>query len=205
MSHNTRSSYPFDLIRCDIWGPYGHPTYDGKIHFLTVVDDCSRFTWIYLLKNKSEATIQIQNFFAYVQTQFNKTIKCLRSDNAKELALTSFLQEHGTIHQFSCPYRPQQNSVVERKHQYLLNEARALMFQGNLLTKFWGDSVCTAAHLINRIPTPLLDDKSPFEVLHTTTPSYSHLRVFGCLAYAATIPHLRNKFSPRSSPCVFLG
>lgn len=82
---------PFDLIHCDVWGLFSQSTYDGKVYFLTIVDDNSRFTWLYLLTTKSEATIRIKQFFALVKTQFNKTIKCMRSDNAKELALVDFL------------------------------------------------------------------------------------------------------------------
>lgn len=70
------------------------------------------------------------------------------------------------------------------------------MFQGNLPTGFWGDSVCTAAHLIKRTPTHLHDDKSPYEILHNIQPSYDHLRVFGCLAYAMQPLYLT--FEPNS-------
>ncbi|GJV60549.1 cysteine-rich receptor-like protein kinase 8 [Tanacetum coccineum] len=43
----------FDLIHIDIWGPYKVPT-NGKFrYFLTIVDDCSRGTWVYLLEQKS--------------------------------------------------------------------------------------------------------------------------------------------------------
>ena len=90
-SVNHVSAQPFDLIHCDIWGPYKHSTYANYRYFLTIVDDCSRFTWIFLLKHKSEALTVIMNFFAMVKTQFVASIKCLRSDNAHELALTDFL------------------------------------------------------------------------------------------------------------------
>lgn len=60
--------------------------------------------------------------------------------------MTQFLQDKGTLHHLLCPYRHEQNFVVERKHRNLLNVARALMFQGNLPIKFWGDDVCIAAH-----------------------------------------------------------
>lgn len=77
------------------------------MHFLTIFDDFSRFTWIYLLSNKYDASIKIQQFFCLIKTRFGKVIKALRSDNATELVMTQFLQEQGTIHQYVCPYRPE--------------------------------------------------------------------------------------------------
>ena len=55
ISNNNLSSSPFDLLHVDIWGPYHVPTVEGFKYFLTLVDDCSRTTWVYLMKLKSEA------------------------------------------------------------------------------------------------------------------------------------------------------
>ncbi|MCH83592.1 LTR retrotransposon like protein, partial [Trifolium medium] len=159
---------------------------------------------LYLLEATHGLT-QVTNKPFCSKTQFHTTIKALRSDNAKELALTDFLKERGILHQFACPYRPQQNSVVERKHQHLLNVARAIRFQAAIPLKYWGYCIATAAHLINRTPSANLDNLTPYELLYKEQPDFSRLKTFGCLCYVATIPSLRTKFCPRVVPCIFMG
>jgi len=62
--------------------------------------------------------------------------------------------------------------------------------------------VLTATDLINRLPTPILDNKSPFEIRFGKTASYAHLRVFGCLAFAYNLHKTTGKFKSRGVPCV---
>ncbi|GAB2291669.1 hypothetical protein Dimus_038168 [Dionaea muscipula] len=204
----SRAPSIFALIHCDVWGPYAVSTIHGYHFFLTIVDDHSRAVWLYLLKHKYEVSSILEHFFAMVSTQFQASVQVVRSDNGTEFcnsACTTLFSQRGIIHQTSCVDTPQQNGRVERKHRYILEMARALRFQSNLPLRFWGDCVLTAAFIINRLPTLLLQNKTPYEVLFHSPPSYLHLRVFECLCFASTLPTHRSKFHPRADPCVFLG
>lgn len=109
------------------------------------------------------------------------------------------------MHQFSCVERPQQNSIVERKHQHLLNVAQALYFQSKLPIIYWSECILHATFLINRTPCKLLGKFSPYEKLHEMKPDYSKLKSFGCLAFVSTLNSQRTKFVPRAKICVFVG
>lgn len=104
-----KTTKPFQLIYLDVWGPYKHTTYDGCSYFLTIVDDYTRATWVYLMKEKNQSISFIQHFYAYVETHFQCQIQTIRSDNARELcegdALKFFLTK-GIHHQKSCVDTP---------------------------------------------------------------------------------------------------
>lgn len=80
-----------------------------------------------------------------------------------------------------------------------------MRFHAHLPIKFWGDCLLTATYIINRLPNSILQFKTPYEQLLGHPPSYNHLKVLGCLCFASTPSHNRDKFSARAQKCIFIG
>ena len=88
----------FDLIHSDVWGPSPISTPGGSRYFVIFVDDFSRYTWIYLFKNRFELYQIYCDFTKMIETQFSKLIKIFISDNAQEYKAHEFTS---ILHQFS--------------------------------------------------------------------------------------------------------
>ncbi|XP_075085122.1 uncharacterized protein LOC107763294 [Nicotiana tabacum] len=164
----------FDLIHLDVWGPYNCATFDGNRYFLTVVDDFTRMTWVFfLLKLKYDVCVVLTQLIVLIQTQFNKVVKAVKSDNGSEFVnstCTTLFQKYGIIHQRTCVYTPRQHRIAERKHMHILEVTRALRFRAHIPIKYWGHCVLAAVYLINRMPSFVIHGLSPFEVLEDIFP-----------------------------------
>ncbi|XP_075087880.1 uncharacterized protein LOC142169851 [Nicotiana tabacum] len=156
----------------------------------------------------SDVSTILKEFLLLVQTHFNTSIKVFRSDNGIEF-FNSFYKalfsNAGIIHQSSYVHTPPQNRVVERKHKHILEVTRALRFQAGLPLRFWGICIFNVVYLINRIPSPVLGNKSPFEIFFGRQPNLAHLRFIGSLCYATITGAIGDKFGPRAEAAVHMG
>lgn len=105
----------------------------------------------------------------------------------------------------SCPYIPAQNGRAERKHRHITEMGLALLFHCYAPMHLWVEAFCTAVYTINRLPTLIISNKSPFKMLYGRPPSYETFHVFGCRVYPCLCDYTQHKFKPRSLPCIFLG
>ena len=88
-----------------MWGPCPILSPTRFHYFITFVDDYSRTTWLYLMKNRSELFSHCRAFCTEIKTQFHTSVQNLRSDNAKEYMseqFPSFMLQNGILHQTSC-------------------------------------------------------------------------------------------------------
>ena len=155
----TSNQSPFDLVHCDIWEPARDVSVSGFRYYIVFVDDFSRVSWVYLLKDKQHVFEVIKKYFAEIMNQFSILSKVFRIDNALEFLQTN-LQEYcsskGILHQTSCAYTSQQNGVAKRKHRHILDVTRSIMVEEQVPKYLWFDVVLTVVYLINRMPsTPI--------------------------------------------------
>ena len=204
---NNKSIMPFDLIHSDLWtSPV--PSMSGIKYYVLFLDDFSHYLWVYPLRRKSEVFSKFLHFHSYVKNQFKTTIKALQCDNGGEYNNKQFLQffsEQGIVFRFSCPHTSQQNGKAERMIRTINNAIRCLLFQAKMSPTFWAEALHAAAHILNILPSSAIDHKSPHLLLFGNTPTYTHLRVFGCLCFPNVNYSNLSKLSPRSTPCLFLG
>ena len=104
-----------------------------------------------------------------------------------------------------CPHTHKQNGKVERKHRHVVETGLTLLAQASLHLKYWWHVFTSAVFLINCLPTPILNNISPFEVLYKRKPYYSQFRAFGCTCFPHRRPYNRHKLMYKSDKCVFLG
>ena len=161
-----------------------------------------------MLKSKDEAVEAFVKFKAQVENNCNDKIKVLRSDRAGEFLNGIFQRicdQAGIKRQFTAPYTPQQNGVVERKNRTVMVITRALMKSMKIPGRFWAEAVRHAVYLLNRLPTKAMGYRTPYEAWNGKRPHLGHLRIFGCKGHVKTVkPHLK-KLEDRSVPMVYFG
>ena len=180
----------------------------GSRYFLLFTDDYSRMSWVYFLKFKSEVFENFKRFKALVEKQSGRSIVALRSDRGGEFTsneFATFCEKNGIHRELTAPYTPEQNGVAERKNRTVVEMARSMMNVVGLPKKFWAEAVATAVYILNISPTKAVLNQTPYEAWKGRKPRVSHLKIFGCIAYALDNSHSRRKLDVKSKKCIFVG
>ena len=203
---NTKS--PLHLLHMDLCGPMRIQSINGKKYVLVIVDDFSRYTWVFFLRSKDETPEQIINFLKVTQVNLQLPVRIIRSDNGTEFknkTLDSYLISVGINHQFSATRTPQQNGVVERRNRTLVEAARTMLSHAKLPMFLWAEAVSTACFTQNRSIIHKRFNKTPYEIINNRKPNVKFLHVFGCLCYVLNDRDNLGKFANKGDAAVFIG
>ncbi|WVZ76886.1 hypothetical protein U9M48_024808 [Paspalum notatum var. saurae] len=183
------TTYPGELLHMDTVGPARVASVGGKWYVLVVVDDFSHFSWVFFMEFKDEAFGFVRDLVLRLRNESHKAMRAIRSDNGGEFRnsrFENFCRDLGLEHQFSSPYTPPQNGVVERKNRTLVEMARTMLDEHRTPRHFWAEA-------------------TSYELRFGRQPSIKDLRPFGCRCFVLKKAGHMDKVKSRCLDGIFLG
>ncbi|GJX13080.1 putative ribonuclease H-like domain-containing protein, partial [Tanacetum coccineum] len=201
-------SQPLQLLHMDLFGPTYVRSINHKTYCLVIIDDFSRFSWVFFLKTKDETSGILKDFIRKIENQLNQNVKTIRCDNGTEFKnryIIKFCGSKGIKREYSNTRTPQQNGVAERKNMTLIEAARTMLADLFLPNTFWAEAFSTACYVLNRVLVTKPQNKTPYELITGKIPIISYIRPFGChVTILNTIDHL-GKFEEKSDEGFLVG
>jgi hypothetical protein len=188
---------PLELLHLDLFRPSTYETLGGRRYGLVIMDDYSRYTWVFLLKSMDETHKFFTKFAKQAECTFEEVIKTIRTDNGSEFknyAMEDFMGEEGIKHEFSAPYTPQQNGVVESKNRTIIEMARTMLDEFKSPHNFWGEAIATMVHVSNLLFLHPVYNNMPYELLTGNKPNVSYFCIFGCKCFVKNKKERLGKF-----------
>jgi hypothetical protein len=142
-----------DLVSTDVWGPSQVSSLGGSHCYVAFIDDATRKTWVYFIRQKYDVFYTFKKWKALVENDTGKSLKCLRSENGGEYCSKEFYyycSYHGIRREKTVPRTPQEKGVSERMNRTIMEHARSMRLHPSLPLQFWEDVVDTIVYLICR-------------------------------------------------------
>nr|GEW19452.1 putative ribonuclease H-like domain-containing protein [Tanacetum cinerariifolium] len=141
------------LLHMDLCGLMRVASINGKRYVLVIVDDYSRYTWVYFLRTKDKTPEVIKNFLKKIYVRLQAPVIIVRTDNGTEFknqVLKEYFDSVGITHETSAPKNPQQNRVVERRNRTLVEAARTMLIFSHASLFIWAEAIATACDTQNQ-------------------------------------------------------
>lgn len=202
LSTTNRATVPGERVHVDLSGIINPAAISGAKYYLLCKDECTTYTYGYLLREKSSVNLALAQMLIEFETDSGYRVKRLQSDNGSEFVNQQtkilFAKEH-VVHETVAPYTPQQNGRIEREIQSITNMARTMLYSAKVPIELWDEAIRTAVYLRNRLPNKSTQ-RTPFELFMQRKPSLKHLVSFGTEAHVVISGHHLTKFEPRTEP-----
>ncbi|GJW87310.1 putative ribonuclease H-like domain-containing protein [Tanacetum coccineum] len=197
-----------NTLHIDLCGPMRVQTINEKKYILVIVIFTPRFTVIQVLRSKDETPMVVIKFLKQIQAGLNKNIRFIRTDNGTKFVnktLYDYYESVGIFHQKIVLRTPQQNGIVERQNQTLVEAARTMLIFSKALMFLWAEAVAPACYTKNRSLIHTCHEKTPYELVHNKKPDLTFFWVFGALCYPTNNSENLGKLQPRADIRIFIG
>nr|GEX21106.1 retrovirus-related Pol polyprotein from transposon TNT 1-94 [Tanacetum cinerariifolium] len=199
---------PLHLLHMDLFGPTFVKILKKKLYCLVLIDNYSRFTWVFFLATKDETSGILKSFITRIENLVDHKVKVIRCDNGTEFKnreMNQFCEMNGIRRQFSVARTPQKNGVAERRNRILIEADRTMLAESKLPTNFWAEVVNTACNVQNKVFIVKPHNKTPYELFYCKTLTLSFKIPFRCpFTILNTIDHL-GKFDGMADKGFFIG
>ncbi|GJS56981.1 putative ribonuclease H-like domain-containing protein [Tanacetum coccineum] len=199
---------PLFMLHIDLFGLTFVSSLMHKKYCLVVIDDYSRFTWVFFLTTKDETSEILNNFIKEIENLVDKKVKIIKSNNGTEFknkVMDAFCKEKGIKREYSIARTPQQNGVAERRNRTLIEAAKTMLVDSKLPTIFWAEAVSIACYVQNRVLVAKPHNKTPYELFRGFKPALSFMRPFGCHVTIINTLYSLGKFYGKSDEGFFVG
>ena len=207
-NRDKRTYDTFELLHFDICGPMEEISMGESKYLLLILDEASGCMKSFCLHAKLESEDNVKKYIKMVQTQFGKKVKFVRHDGAREFAtnsLRTFYEKEGIEQQTTVSYAHEANGTAERAFRTIVTIGHSMLHHAKMDKCFWDDAAMTAIYVKNRLPSPKIAHKTPFEIVHNTKPSVKHMPVFGCQTCILNPREKRRKWDPKARAGIFSG
>jgi hypothetical protein len=188
-------------VHTNVWGPSHVSSLVGSCYYVTFIDDATRKTWVYCIRQKYDVFDTFKKWKALVENEIGKRLKCLKSNNGGEYCSKKFddyCLYHGIHREKIVPRTPQENSVSERMKRTIMESARSMRLHVGFPLYFWVDVVDIFVYMINKGPSISLDGGNPEEEWTSKKVNYSFLKTFGFEAFVNIDKENRTKLEEKS-------
>ncbi|GJV39209.1 retrovirus-related pol polyprotein from transposon TNT 1-94 [Tanacetum coccineum] len=174
------------LLHMDLCGPMRVESINRKRYVLVIVDDYSYYTWVHFLRLKDEASEVIKTFLKKIQVLLQAPVIIIRTGNGTiftNQVLKAYFDNVGISHQTLSVRTPQQNRVVDRRNQALVEASRTMLIFSCAPLFLWAEAIATACYTQNRSLIHKIFDKTSYKLINVIKPYISFLRVFEACCY----------------------
>lgn len=206
-SNYTRAKRPLELLYADVWGPCQIKGRGGERYFLSIIDDFSKRTSLYPIKEKGEVPEILKRHINKAERFVGQKVKAIRTDNGGEFVnrnFDNFCDKSGITHELTNAYTPEQNGTAERFNQTVVDGTRTILEESGLEKHFWPEAMLYFTYTWNRV-CHKDQVKTPFELYGGKRPSVRHLKAFGTIAYMGIPKQLRHKLEAKAKRGVLVG